>query len=229
MSTDFIIGFHRDMMLAQPEIESVLRYSFDELGCSRVDPERQYPDRFRYSSASTEYDLVENASIDDAIAAVSESESGVVWCWYEHQPVGLGFNLVSGDSPPAAVSLLLPGSYGKASYNEHPSEVRDLTFEYYDLVAPLYVYGDTFAGEPSPDVAAIKRGDVADVFWANGFGPSIVEEVGRERLLDAPAWRVDELDDGGVFLWTSPLPVAEGRPETTEKLREYFGLIVSEA
>lgn len=34
----------------------------------------------------------------------------------------------------------------------------------------------------------------------NVFRPETVEELGRERVLSAPDWYVEELDSGGVFL-----------------------------
>lgn len=62
------------------------------------------------------------------------------------------------------------------------------------------------------------------------FGPEMVEEYGREWLLDAPAWKRTELDDGGIMLVASPDPtdygtVVDGR----EKLRAYFGFTDNEA
>lgn len=65
---------------------------------------------------------------------------------------------------------------------------------------------------------------IAEVSWLMLFGPEMVEEYGREWLLDAPAWKRTELDDGGIMLVASPDPtdygtVVDGR----EKLRAYFG------
>ena len=41
------------------------------------------------------------------------------------------------------------------------------------------------------------------LYWANFFGPELVESLGREFLLQSPCWRVVELDDGGVLLVAS--------------------------
>jgi hypothetical protein len=45
---------------------------------------------------------------------------------------------------------------------------------------------------------------IYEVCWLNVFGPKLVETVGRERMLSTPAWRVEELPNGGVLLVTWP-------------------------
>ncbi|WNG25740.1 hypothetical protein F0U62_18220 [Cystobacter fuscus] len=45
---------------------------------------------------------------------------------------------------------------------------------------------------------------IYEVCWLNVFGPKLVETVGRERMLSTPAWRVEELPNGGVLLVTRP-------------------------
>jgi hypothetical protein len=45
---------------------------------------------------------------------------------------------------------------------------------------------------------------VYEVCWLNVFGSKLVESVGRERMLSTPAWRVEELPNGGVLLVTRP-------------------------
>lgn len=45
---------------------------------------------------------------------------------------------------------------------------------------------------------------IYEVCWLNVFGPKLVEEVGRERMLATPAHRVEELPNGAVLLVTWP-------------------------
>lgn len=40
--------------------------------------------------------------------------------------------------------------------------------------------------------------------WANFFGPPFVEKYGREFLLGLPGWKIEELDDGGIFHQLAP-------------------------
>lgn len=44
-----------------------------------------------------------------------------------------------------------------------------------------------------------ERLQVPHVWWANVFGPPYVEKYGRDFLLDAPGYRVEELEDGSVL------------------------------
>jgi hypothetical protein len=38
------------------------------------------------------------------------------------------------------------------------------------------------------------------------FGPSMVQKIGRDKLLDSPAWKVEELSYGGIWVqvWENP-------------------------
>jgi hypothetical protein len=42
------------------------------------------------------------------------------------------------------------------------------------------------------------------LYRINLFGPEYVAKLGRERLLNTPAWQVKELDDGGILVATIP-------------------------
>lgn len=37
------------------------------------------------------------------------------------------------------------------------------------------------------------------LFWANLFGPDLVQQLGKDFLLRAPGWKKEELDDGGIL------------------------------
>jgi hypothetical protein len=75
------------------------------------------------------------------------------------------------------------------------------------------------ASQVGEDVSEIQF-----VSWLSIFPPSLVDMYGRERLLSAPAWHVEELDDGSILLvgWKDPTEVGGG------DLREYFGLSTEE-
>jgi hypothetical protein len=45
----------------------------------------------------------------------------------------------------------------------------------------------------------LERTELRYIFWANFFGPKFVEGLGRKFLLDAPGWKKQELDDGGIL------------------------------
>jgi len=57
---------------------------------------------------------------------------------------------------------------------------------------------------------------IYEVFWLNVFGPKLVEQVGRERMLSTPAHRVEELPNGSVLLVTWPIAADFARQEARQ-------------
>jgi hypothetical protein len=41
--------------------------------------------------------------------------------------------------------------------------------------------------------------ELKHIYWRNVFGPRYVAEYGRDFLLNAPGWKVEELEDGGIM------------------------------
>lgn len=66
------------------------------------------------------------------------------------------------------------------------------------------------------------------LYWVNFFGPSVVENYGgKSRFLNAPCWKVEELDDGGILLllYKNPLnPDKIEKREIQNNCLEYFNL-----
>ncbi len=60
------------------------------------------------------------------------------------------------------------------------------------------------------------------VMWLNFFGPELVKKYGQEKLLSAPAYKVEELDDGGVFLQASVGPSMICFPNKEELEKRHF-------
>jgi hypothetical protein len=48
---------------------------------------------------------------------------------------------------------------------------------------------------------------VQEVFWLNVYGPQMVEEFGRQRVLSTPCAHMEELPHGAVLCLTRPTPV----------------------
>lgn len=60
------------------------------------------------------------------------------------------------------------------------------------------------------------------IFWANFFGPPYVERYGRDFLLGAPGWRVEELRDGGILYVLSPSFVNLWQVVREKEVLDYF-------
>jgi hypothetical protein len=67
--------------------------------------------------------------------------------------------------------------------------------------------------------------DVKAIFWLNIFNLSQVKEFTEEKLLSAPAYKVEKLDDGSILLvlykdpWTSD---GDEKQERREKVRAHL-------
>jgi hypothetical protein len=50
------------------------------------------------------------------------------------------------------------------------------------------------------------RPQIQEAFWLNVYGPELVEQVGRQRMLSTPAFHLEELPGGAVLWLTRPTP-----------------------
>ena len=75
----------------------------------------------------------------------------------------------------------------------------------YDAVSPTVGYGTTEIMETFKEMSQeVKNFSLAkhinSIANINFLCPKKVEEIGREKLLSAPAWKIEELSDGGILL-----------------------------
>jgi hypothetical protein len=82
------------------------------------------------------------------------------------------------------------------------------------------------------DVDTTVYKNVAQDVWERAwplmvFGPERVKEIGRDVLLDAPAWKVEELPYGGMWVqaWENPFDAPQKQVTT---LADYLGLAARE-
>jgi hypothetical protein len=66
----------------------------------------------------------------------------------------------------------------------------------YSSLRPDYCWMDELADKMWVDVGVRQ---FKYIYWFNVFGPKYVEHLGREFLLGAPGWKIEELEDGGVL------------------------------
>ncbi|WP_448600889.1 hypothetical protein [Thermoflexus hugenholtzii] len=62
------------------------------------------------------------------------------------------------------------------------------------------------------------------LYWANFFGPPYVQKLGREKILKAPAWRIEELPDGGLLYILASSPGWCKEQVSLEEVKAYFGV-----
>ncbi|MFC7047152.1 hypothetical protein ACFQH6_18695 [Halobacteriaceae archaeon GCM10025711] len=69
----------------------------------------------------------------------------------------------------------------------------------------------------------LRTREIPDVFWLNIYRPADVEQFGRETLLSAPVWQVQELPDGSILLVMTESPYRIDY-DTRGRVRTHLGL-----
>jgi hypothetical protein len=62
------------------------------------------------------------------------------------------------------------------------------------------------------------------LYWVNFFGPPYVRQLGREKILKAPAWQIEELPDGGLLYVLASSPGWCKEQVSLEAVKAYFGI-----
>lgn len=90
-----------------------------------------------------------------------------------------------------------------------------------EYLAPDFAWADRQSNMPAP-AGALPAVDPRGLVWGlNYYNPFMVEEIGRERLLDVPAHQIDELDTGGIILLPDTNPF-QADPATKARLEAYL-------
>jgi len=115
----------------------------------------------------------------------------------------------------------VPGRVDPDAVETHVDDYADLVARLHERARgvghePLYALGADpnqlaalFGDGPGPVATTrdgVLDGRLEQLYWLQVLPPAMVEEVGRNALLDAPAWRVDELPSGAVLLVAYPNP-----------------------
>jgi hypothetical protein len=98
----------------------------------------------------------------------------------------------------------------------------------YHVMRPRYAFAE------SPDLfvdwSDIEAARITHVCWAQFFGPQFVVGIGREVLRNAPAWRSENLGDGGILYVLSASPyLGRGPRQYWEAARQYFSRHIAES
>lgn len=98
---------------------------------------------------------------------------------------------------------------------------------------PVYVVGVNFAEHrviDDPDhVRYVSKEQVLDhevpgMYWFQILPPAMVENLGEERAQSSPAFRLEELSDGGVLLAGTPGVLVSDRENYIEEAAEHLGV-----
>lgn len=130
----------------------------------------------------------------------------------------------------------MPSAFGEEHVDTAVADYVDFVVQIYEQsydvgTPPRYVIGadpaqvdafhDRFGWTVEPTRGGIMNGDVEQLFWLQVLPADTVENVGRERVLSAPAATVEELSDGAVLLVAYERPYPPGDPT---KVADHLGV-----
>jgi hypothetical protein len=110
--------------------------------------------------------------------------------------------------------------YDNARYS---SFFLDIGRKLYEVVEPSFGWIDQYHGWTTTH-EDIESLNLQMLYWANFFGPKFVQKLGRDRILNAPAWRIEELADGGMLYLLAPHLGQSDEHVPLESVKEYFGV-----
>ena len=82
----------------------------------------------------------------------------------------------------------------------------DLGKSLYEVVLPDFGWIDVCSPAGYTWYDDVDALAVPHLYWANFFGPPYVASIGREKIMSAPAWSIEELSDGGLLYVLAPYP-----------------------
>ncbi len=90
----------------------------------------------------------------------------------------------------------------------------------FDLIAGHYGWAEHGTVKHGNDYDRIHANlfEPEHITWANFFGPALVERIGSQRFLSAPAYSLRELPGGGIVLTTAANPLQQLEPEVQERI-----------
>lgn len=109
------------------------------------------------------------------------------------------------------VSIEVDDDYFSDAYGENPLQIYEYWIQsiklFYRHLRPFYAsfYDSAFwrsEDQTSREDALAAR--IHSLTLVNIFGPELVRQYGRERLLSTPLWRIDQLEDGALLLLPQP-------------------------
>ena len=114
--------------------------------------------------------------------------------------------------------------YGSAEGHAAYLIMVDIFKELCGLWQPLYGYTQYSTGVNLDRASMLKDLNVDVLYYINLFGPELVSKLGRDRLLTAPAWKIEELPDESIFLVSEDHVAVGGGGYSLKKVAGYLGM-----
>ncbi len=114
---------------------------------------------------------------------------------------------------------------GRAFYQAMLEVFKDL----YNSWHPFYGHQDYDGGISLSRKTVIEDQNIGYLYYINLFSPELVKKIGRDRLLSAPAWRIEEFADGGIFLIPVDHMAIGGGGHSLKKVANHLGMNTPQA
>ncbi|PXF57225.1 MAG: hypothetical protein C4B59_15610 [Candidatus Methanogaster sp.] len=186
-----------------------------------------YNENMGYWSAMDDRGPFEGRSLEEAIDVVSRDQGSIPF-FYKN----IGYNLDIRPMPIStklgSIMIYIDHVYLDPSYTEdrlgekgaldeclmNAEQLVEIAKAVWNVLEPKPIYGlgdyDIYDWMTIPTDEEILNLKVEPhIFILNFYGPELIEKFGKRKLLSMPAYRVEELDDGVMFL-KSHLPVEHG-------------------
>jgi hypothetical protein len=115
--------------------------------------------------------------------------------------------------------------FWRAEYNpaRYSRFFLDIGKRLYEILRPTFGWSDFDYGlrTTHEDIEALR---LPVIYWANFFGPAYVDQIGRDKILSAPAWAIEELPDGGLLYVLAPCPGLTDDHVSVESVKAHFGI-----
>lgn len=195
-------------------VGDLLNYCLD-FGCSTQSDGSTDICAYRGPNGNREQDVSTTEVIDE----LSQHRKGRMELWYHDLRISLKINPNDQnilDSIPL-VSIGIMNSQFK-QYDKYPEEevqgrvnqLIEFVVALAEFADPAFTYATTEAADRPLDLTWTDLVDgrpPARLHWLSIFSEQMVDRFGRDRLENAPAWKVRELETGGVLLVVSNNPV----------------------
>lgn len=99
----------------------------------------------------------------------------------------------------------------------------DIGKSLYEVLGPTFGWVDFDYGlfTTHEDIEALE---LPTLYWANFFGPAYVNKIGRDKILSAPAWAIEELADGGLLYVLASCPGLADDHVPPDSVKAHFGV-----
>lgn len=188
--------------------------SFKEAGLS---PTTENSDEYKYMTMDDA--SFKETTLEGALEKIIESRGGTLEIRFHELKISISyFSTIEAGEINVQLTADVWASQFKLWDDCTKAGVRRRTEQYVTFIRllsetfdPIYACGGIERPEDLeellPPIDQINRGEITRLFWLNVFSPTAVDRLGRERILSAPAWDVEELENGRVMLVVSDNPI----------------------